>query len=125
MNAVMLYAGAAIVIFWGIAHIAIPTRSIVDGFGPISADNRRTLLMEWLMEGVLLVFIGTLVILMTALTPQSGQPAMIVYRTCAAVLVVMAGISFFTGARTTILPMKMCPLVFLASALLFFVPTVL
>ncbi len=121
----MLYAGAAIVILWGIAHVAVPTRSVVDGFGPISTDNRRTLLMEWLMEGVLLVFIGTLVILMTALTPQTGQPAVIVYRTCAAVLIVMAGISIFTGARTTILPMKLCPLIFLTVAALFLFPTIL
>lgn len=125
MNAVMLYAGAAVVILWGVAHIAIPTRSIVDGFGPISADNRRTLLMEWLMEGVLLIFIGTLVILMTTLTHHEGQPAVIVYRACAVVLVVMAGISIFTGARTSILPMKLCPLIFLAAALLFLLPTVL
>jgi hypothetical protein len=121
----MLYAGALVVILWGIAHIAIPTRSIVDGFGPISADNRRTLLMEWLMEGVLLIFIGTLVLLMTALTPHEGQPAVIVYRACAAVLIVMAGISIFTGARTTILPMKLCPLIFLVTAVLFLLPTIL
>ena len=120
----MLYAGAAIVILWGIVHVANPTRSIIDGFGPISADNKRTLLMEWLMEGVLLVFIGTLVILMTALTPQSGQPAVIVYRACATVLVVMAGISIFTGARTGILPMKLCPLIFLTAAALFLLPTI-
>ena len=57
MKTVLPYAGAAIVILWGVAHIAIPTRSIVDGFGPISPDNRRILLMEWLMEGVLLLFV--------------------------------------------------------------------
>lgn len=125
MNTLMLYAGAAVVILWGVAHIAIPTRSIVDGFGPISADNRRTLLMEWLMEGVLLIFIGTLVILMTTLAHYEGQPAVIVYRACAVVLIVMAGISIFTGARTTLLPMKLCPLIFLATALLFLLPTVL
>ncbi|MDH4125671.1 MAG: hypothetical protein OEW64_10895 [Gammaproteobacteria bacterium] len=125
MNEIMLYAGAAVVIIWGIAHIVIPTRSIVDGFGPISADNRRTLLMEWLMEGVLLIFIGTLVILMTTLTHPEGQAAVIVYRACSAVLVVMAGISLFTGARTTILPMRLCPLIFLAAAALFLLATVI
>lgn len=49
MNAAMLYAGAVILIIWGIANVVIPTRTVVAGFGPISADNKRTLLMEWLM----------------------------------------------------------------------------
>ncbi len=125
MKIALLYAGAAIVMLWGIAHIAIPTRSIVDGFGPISADNKRVLLMEWLMEGVLLIFVGVLVVLVANLVPEPGQGAVIVYRACASVLVVMAGISLFTGARTAILPMKLCPPIFLTAATSFFLPTVL
>lgn len=125
MKTALLYAGAAIVIAWGIAHIGIPTRSIVNGFGPISADNRRILLMEWLMEGVLLIFIGVLVVLVTSLTSESERSSIIVYRVCASVLVIMAGISLSTGARTTILPMKLCPLIFLTAAVLFFLPTLL
>lgn len=125
MKTALLYTGAAIVIVWGIAHIAILTRSIVNGFGPISADNRRILLMEWLMEGVLLIFIGVLVVLVTSLTSDSEQSAIIVYQMCASVLVIMASISLFTGARTTILPMKLCPLIFLTAAGLFFLPTLL
>ena len=58
MRNLSLYTAAAIVIVWGVAHIAIPTRSIIRSFGAISADNRRILLMEWLMEGVLLIFIA-------------------------------------------------------------------
>ena len=93
MKTALLYIGAAIVILWGIAHIAIPTRSIVNSFGPISIDNRRILLMEWLMEGVLLIFIGVLVVLVTIITSDLEQSAVIVYRVCASVLVVMAGMS--------------------------------
>lgn len=122
---VALYAGAAVVIFWGIAHVAIPTRSIVGGFGPISSDNKRILLMEWLMEGVLVIFIGVLVAVVTNLAPEIGRTAHIVYQACAAVLLVMAVISLFTGARTSILPMKLCPPIFLTAAGLFFLPTVL
>ena len=125
MKTALLYIGAAIVILWGIAHIAIPTRSIVNSFGPISIDNRRILLMEWLMEGVLLIFIGVLVVLVTIITSDLEQSAVIVYRVCASVLVVMAGISLYTGARTDILPMKLCPPIFLTAAALLFVPTVL
>jgi len=125
MKTMFPYAGAAIVIFWGIAHIIIPTRSIVDGFGPISADNRRILLMEWLMEGVLLIFVGLVVALVAFTAPESGPLAAAVYRACALVLVVMAGISLFTGARTAIMPMRLCPPIFLAAAALIFLPTML
>ena len=121
----MLYVGSAIVIIWGVAHIIIPTRSIIAAFGAISADNKRILLMEWLMEGALLIFIGVLVVLVTSLTSDSEPAAVIVYRTSASVLVIMAGISLFTGARTAVLPMKLCPPVFLTAAALFILPTVL
>ncbi|MDH3276170.1 MAG: hypothetical protein OEM99_16700, partial [Gammaproteobacteria bacterium] len=116
MKPLMLYTGAAIVILWGIAHIVIPTRSIIDAFGPISADNQRTLLMEWLMEGVLLVFIGVLVVLVASVAPEPDVTAVVVYRVSASALVVMAGISLFTGARTAVLPMKLCPVIFLMAA---------
>jgi hypothetical protein len=125
MNAIMLYVAAVILIIWGIAHVVIPTRSIVEGFGPISADNKRTLLMEWLMEGVLLVFIGALVVSVTSVALPMDRTAAVVYRACAAVLVVMAGVSLFTGARTSMLPMKLCPGIFLSAAGLFFLATVL
>jgi hypothetical protein len=124
MNALMLYTGAVLLIGWGIAHVVIPTRSVIEGFGPISVDNKRTLLMEWLMEGVLLVFIGVLVVLVTSVAPAADRTAVVVYRVCAAALVVMAGVSAFTGARTSILPMKLCPAIFLAVAGLFFTPTI-
>lgn len=125
IDSAMLYAGSAVVIAWGIAHMAIPTRSILEGFGPITPDNRRILLMEWLMEGVLLVFMGVLVALVRALAPDDGLASIMVYRASAAALVVMAGISMATGARTAIGPMKLCPPIFVISALLFFLPTVL
>lgn len=79
------------------------------GFGPIFNDNRRILLMEWLMEGLLLIFIGSLVV---AVTRESDRTAVIVYQLCALVLLIMAGISLFTGARTAIVPMKLCPPIF-------------
>lgn len=124
ISSAMLYVGSAIVIAWGIAHIAIPTKNIVDGFGPITPDNRRIILMEWLMEGVLLVFIGVLVASVTMLAAESERSAMVVYRVAAIALAVMAGVSQFTGARTAILPMKLCPAIFLTAAALIFFATV-
>ena len=124
-SSAMLYAGSAMIIAWGLAHIMIPTKSILGGFEPITPDNRRILLMEWLMEGVLLVFLGVLVALVRAIAPAEEFAATIVYRTSAVVLIVMAGISLMTGGRTRIGPMRLCPFIFAATAVLFLLPTVL
>lgn len=121
----MLYTGSAVIIAWGIAHIAIPTRSVLDSFEPMPPDNRRILLMEWLMEGVLLIFVGVLVALVRAFAPADDVVATIVYRASAAVLVVMAAISVMTGARTRIGPMKLCPFIFTGTAILFWLSTVI
>ena len=123
-SSAMLYAGSAILIAWGLAHVMIPTKGILDGFEPITPDNRRILLMEWLMEGVLLVFLGVLVALVRTFAPMDEFAPTSVYRFSAAVLLVMAGISMITGARTRIGPMRLCPLVFTAAAVLFLLPAV-
>lgn len=61
---VFVYAGSVIIILWGIAHI-IPTRQVVAGFGAISGDNRKIITMEWVVEGLALLFIGFLIIMVT------------------------------------------------------------
>ncbi len=122
---ILLYSGSAVIVLWGIAHIAIPTKSIVEGFGPISQDNRRILLMEWIMEGLALCFIGLLVILLTFLRGAENPVAAIVYRASSVMLVVMAGVSLFTGARTSIIPMKLCPPIFITVAVLYWLATLL
>ena len=43
------------VVLWGIARMAVPTRCVVVVFGRISADNKGILPIKWLMEGVRLV----------------------------------------------------------------------
>lgn len=49
MDEVLAYVAAGLVGLWGVAH-AVPTRQVVAGFGPITVDNRRVLLQEWLAE---------------------------------------------------------------------------
>ncbi|MDH3453129.1 MAG: hypothetical protein OEN20_11990 [Gammaproteobacteria bacterium] len=123
LKQVLLYAGAAVIVVWGFAHIAIPTKNIVDGFRPLSEDNERILKMEWIMEGLTLGFIGALVGCMTLLRGVDDAAAIIVYRAAGIMLVVMAGVSLFTGARTAILPMKLCPAIFTLTAVLFWLAT--
>jgi hypothetical protein len=47
--ALLAYVAGAIVAVWGVAH-AVPTRPVLAGFAPITADNRRIVLQEWLAE---------------------------------------------------------------------------
>ena len=124
MSDVLVYLGATVIAAWGIAHIA-PTRGVVAGFGAISQDNRRIITMEWTAEGVTLAFIGLLALLVTAIHGSEDAVSATVYRISAAMLLVMAAWTALTGARTSILPMKICPAVKTAVATLFLVGSVL
>ena len=121
---ILVYLGGAVITLWGIAHIA-PTKSVVAGFGAISEDNRRIIAMEWAAEGLTLSFIGLLVLLVTAVDGSQNSASLSVYRVSAAMLLVMAGWTLLTGARTSILPIKICPVVKTAVAVLFLVGSVL
>lgn len=115
---ILLYVGSVVIALWGIAHI-IPTRSVVNGFGSISADNKRIITMEWAAEGLALCFIGVLVLLVTALGGVQNAVSHVVFRTSAAMLIIMAGWTALTGAKTAIIPIKICPFVKTAVAILF------
>ncbi|MFC2026747.1 hypothetical protein ACFLUX_02095 [Chloroflexota bacterium] len=110
MNEVLLYIGSAIIIIWGIAHL-IPTKAIVNGFGEITEDNKKIIMMESIAEGITLCFLGILVVLVTTLGDSQGQTASVIYYSVVAMLLVMALLTALTGARTSILPYKICPFV--------------
>ena len=118
MNSTLFLAGSIIILVWGIAHM-VPTKSVVKGFGEISQDNRRILTMEWLAEGLTLVFLGVIVLLVTLLAGYEAEAANIVYLASAVMLLVMAVLTLSTGARTSIVPIKICPAVKTVVAILF------
>ena len=124
INDILLYVGAAVITLWGIAHI-VPTKSVVNGFGKMSQDNRRIMTMEWVAEGLTLCFIGLLVLFVTIWGEAPNQTSVIVYMSAAAMLVIMAALTSITGARTSIVPIKICPFVKVVVAVLFFLGTVL
>ena len=117
---ILLYIGSAIIFIWGIAHI-IPTKSVVKGFGEISEDNTKIITMEWVAEGITLCFIGLLVLLVTAIVGSQNPVSTLVYRISAGMLVVMAMWTSLTGARTSVVPIKICPIVKTAVAILFII----
>jgi hypothetical protein len=118
LSDVLLYVGSVIITLWGVAHLAA-TRPVVSGFGKLSDDNRRIITMEWIVEGVAFCFVGILVALITLRAAPADPIAMLVYRVLAILLLVVAVVSLFTGARTSIRPMQLCPLVKMATAALF------
>jgi hypothetical protein len=113
---VLLYLGAAFTTLWGIAHL-FPTGAVVKGFGAISTDNQRIITMEWIVEGVSLIFVGALVATVTFIDPTS-LVSKAVFLLSAVGLVVLALVSIFTGFKVNFLPFKLCPFIFSASALL-------
>ena len=122
-NTIFLCVGAAIPIVWGVAHLSA-TASVVNGFGEISQDNRRIITMEWIMEGLLLVFIGA-VVLAAAIIDRSGAIARWVFRLSFLMLNIMSAVSLFTGFRVSFLPFRLCPILFTASSILIILGTYL
>jgi len=111
--------GAALTAFWGIAHL-FPTKSVVKGFGDISTDNKRVITMEWIVEGVSLIFIGVLVAVVTGIDPVSVV-SKAVYILSAIGLLALAVVSLFTGFKINFTPYKLCPFIFTVSAVLIFI----
>jgi hypothetical protein len=116
INQILLYVGAAFPLFWGIAHL-FPTKSVVKGFGDISPDNRRIITMEWINEGVSLIFIGVLTASVTYLDHTSVISRM-VYWLSFGMLNALSIISLFTGFRVSFILFKLCPVIFTTSSIL-------
>ena len=118
INSVLLLIGSLLLIIWGTAHLVF-TKGVVKGFKLKSVDDRRVLTMEWIMEGLTLCFMGILVAVVTGIVGRQDPGSVIIYFASAAMLVVMAIVSLFTGARVAFLPYRLCPPIFLTAALLF------
>lgn len=119
VDLIILYLGAALTALWGIAHL-FPTKSVVEGFGDISIDNKRIITMEWIVEGVSLFFMGLLVATVTFIDPLS-LVSRAVYILIILGLLVLATVSLFTGFKVNFLPYKLCPFIFTVSAVLIFI----
>jgi len=116
INQILTFIGAILTTFWGVAHL-FPTKSVVKGFGDISLDNKRIITMEWIIEGITLIFIGTLVITVTIIDPISVT-SKIVYIFSVIGLFALAIVSVFMGFKIDFLPYKLSPFIFSASAIL-------
>jgi len=117
MATTLALVAAALVAAWGVAH-AVPTRQVVAGFEPVSADNRRVILQEWLAEAFTMWWVAAVVIITTAGAGADASVSAWIYRAAAALLVALATLTGLTGARTPVVWFKICPVVLTGSALL-------
>ncbi len=124
MNTLLLLIGSVLIIIWGLAHL-FPTQKIVDGFGDISKDNKQIILMECVAEGLFLCFIGMLVLWVTVFIGTITPTTIFIIRTSAAMLIILAIVSFFTIFKTSIIWNKLCGFVKATVAILFLLGTIL
>ena len=116
MQIILLYLGAALTAIWGISHL-IPTKNVVVGFGDISENNRHIITMEWIIEGVSLIFIGSLVAVVTFIDHKAAVSGA-VYIVSTVGLLTLGVVSLFTGFKVKFLPFKLCPFILAVSAVL-------
>ncbi len=113
----LAYGAATLVALWGVAH-TVPTRKVLEGFGPISADNRRILLQEWLAEALTMWGVACVVIAVTVVVGADAAASHWVYGAAAGLLVALAVLTAVTGARTPVIWFKICPVLLTVSAIL-------
>lgn len=116
MGQLLAYLAAGMTAAWGVAH-AVPTVRVVAGFEPLTRDNRRVLVQEWLAEALTMWGIAGLVVAVTAADPGAAGTVW-VYRIAAVLLVALAVLTALTGARTPVVWFKVCPFLLSAAAAL-------
>jgi CHASE2 domain-containing sensor protein len=117
LRKILVYIGGSLNIIWGISHL-IPTKNIIKGFGEITPDNRYIIQMEWINEGMTLIFIGLIAVVVTVFTKKRAKAIKLLYLLSALMLTAMAVLSLNTGFRIDFLPFKLCLPLFLVSAVL-------
>jgi hypothetical protein len=97
----------------GVLPTSCQTRRVLAGFAPITEANRWVLLQEWLAEAVTMWGIATLIVLITVVDADPDVTAL-VYRVAAGLLAALALLTGLTGARTSVVWFKVCPVVLTA-----------
>lgn len=115
-NQVLLYLGSFLLFLWGVAHL-FATTPVVRGFGDISVDNKRIITMEWIIEGLALMFIGAVVASVTY-HDYASPISRTVYWVSFAMLNILSVVSLFTGFKVNFLPFKLCPIIFTTASVL-------
>ena len=117
MSEMLAYVAAGLVALWGVAH-TVPTTQVVAGFEPITSDNRRVLIQEWLAEAFTMWGIAAVIVVSTIVGGPDAPVTEWAYRVAAGLLVALAILTGLTGARTPVIWFKVCPVLLSVSAVL-------
>ena len=118
MAVILACVAGVIVAAWGVAH-AIPTARVLAGLEPVTVDNRRVVLQEWLAEAFTMWGIAAMVIVATGVGGAADSDVRAwVYRVAAGLLAALAALTALTGARTPVVWFKICPFLLTGSAAL-------
>jgi hypothetical protein len=98
MKKVLFYSSAILTVailtvLWGTAHL-LPTAGVVKDFGDISFDYQLIITMEWIVEGLTLIFLGVLT-MVVAKSETESRLAKNVFALIAGMLISMAILSMF------------------------------
>ena len=80
-------------------------------------DNKNIITMEWIIEGIAMIFIRFIFEGVTYIGTNNNVPEFICLFS-AALLIVLAVISLFTGLKVNFFSFKLCPFLFILSAVL-------
>lgn len=116
-NIILVLIGAILTMVWGITHL-FPTKNVVRDFGEISEDNKNIITMEWIIEGMSLIFIGLLVLIISLLGGFDNEVVIYVNVISSIMLFSLALVSLFTGFKVNFIVFKLCPVIFTASGVL-------
>ena len=115
MTSVLAYLAASITALWVLPR---GTDGVsLGGFEPITTDNRRVVLQEWLAEAFTMWGVAALVVAVTAVAGGSDA-SKATDGAAAGLLVALAVLTSLTGARTSVIWFKICPVLLSLSALL-------
>ena len=84
---------------------------MLAGFDPVTQDNRRIILQEWLAEAFTMSGIAAVVVIATAVGGSDAAASTWLYRAVAGLLLALAVLTTLTGARTSMVWFKICPVV--------------
>lgn len=93
----------------------------MKGFGDIGDENRRLITMEWIYEGITLIFAGLVTGAVSLIGDDTSTTATVVYISVAGLLLVMAVISLVTAGRNHFIAYRLCAPIFSGGAILLLV----
>ena len=99
------------------SHEGLTYVSDAHGKGQSLPRSSPEVLMEWIVEGVSLIFIGALVTVVTIINPNT-LVSNAVYIVSVIGLIGLAVVALFTGFKVNFIPFKLCPFILTISAVL-------